>query len=130
MVCKVLFFEYGKREKTFFETNNSENIIDINFVESKLDNDTQFDVNTDDISMISISSKSVVTKEILDKFKNLRLVATRTTGTEHIDLKTCFERNIAVVNVEPYQHKKDYLLINSFVGMKSFLCGGKDNRVI
>ena len=35
-------------------------------------------------------------KNVIKKFKNLRIVATRSTGYEHIDLKCCAGKNIAV----------------------------------
>jgi D-lactate dehydrogenase len=43
-----------------------------------------------------------VDKKILDKFENLKLIATRSTGFDHIDLKECKKRKIIVCNVPNY----------------------------
>lgn len=40
--------------------------------------------------------------EKLDYFKNLKIIATRSTGFNHIDLDYCKKRNIQVVNVPKY----------------------------
>ena len=129
MSCKVLFFEYGETEKQFFKMNNFDSIFDFIFLESPLNETTVID-SMQDVSMISISSKSIITEKVLEKFKNLRLISTRTIQFEHIDLNACFHRNIGVVGVEELNYSPDYLIKNSFTGMKSFLCGGKDNRVV
>lgn len=45
---------------------------------------------------------SKMDKRILEKLPNLKLVATRSTGMDHIDCKTCVERKVKVVNVPVY----------------------------
>jgi len=45
---------------------------------------------------------SKVDKKILDRMPSLRLVATRSTGVDHIDLKECKRRGIKVFNVPEY----------------------------
>jgi D-lactate dehydrogenase len=40
--------------------------------------------------------------ESLDKYPNLKLIATRSTGYDHIDLQYCKKRGIEVVNVPKY----------------------------
>ena len=130
MVCKVLFFEYGKNEEYYFENNETSPYFDIQTFEKPLTEETLPNCNLDQVSMISISSKSLITSNIVNKFKNLRLIATRTEDFSHIDIKSCFDKNIAVINVEPPHKSYDYNIKNSFKGMKSFLCGGKDNRIV
>jgi D-lactate dehydrogenase len=46
--------------------------------------------------------ESPVSKKVLDKMPNLKLVATLSTGFDHIDLKECKRRKIAVENVPSY----------------------------
>ncbi len=43
-----------------------------------------------------------INNEKLDFFKNLKVIATRSTGFNHIDLSYCSERNIKVLNVPKY----------------------------
>jgi len=53
-------------------------------------------------AFISTFIYSALTKETLSKFPNLKLIATRSTGYDHIDLSYCKEKGIAVVNVPSY----------------------------
>jgi D-lactate dehydrogenase len=45
---------------------------------------------------------SLVSKEVIEKFPNLKCVATRSTGFDHIDLETCKKKGIAVLTVPAY----------------------------
>ncbi|WP_349369716.1 hydroxyacid dehydrogenase [Salinarimonas sp.] len=45
---------------------------------------------------------SRLTREVLEPFENLKLIATRSTGFDHVDLDTCEERGIQVANVPSY----------------------------
>lgn len=63
------------------------------------------DTNPDDYrdaEVISVFIYSTVTKELLDRLPKLRLVATRSTGFNHVDLAACKERSIPVCNVPTY----------------------------
>jgi D-lactate dehydrogenase len=55
-----------------------------------------------DAVVISIFASDSVTAEVMDSMPNLKLIATRTTGYDHIDLAAAKERNITVVNVPAY----------------------------
>lgn len=55
-----------------------------------------------DAEVLSVFINSVVTKEIMDKMPRLRLIATRSTGFDHIDLDHARMRDITVVNVPSY----------------------------
>ena len=65
----------------------------------------------DDISLageyevLSVFIYSEINKKILDKLPGLGLIATRSTGTDHIDVEECKRRKIAVVNVPEYGSK-------------------------
>ncbi|HOY61311.1 MAG TPA: NAD(P)-dependent oxidoreductase, partial [Candidatus Woesebacteria bacterium] len=52
--------------------------------------------------ILSLPIYSVMKKEILDKLPNLRMIATRSTGVDHIDLAECKKRSIEVSNVPVY----------------------------
>lgn len=52
--------------------------------------------------ILSLRIYSVINKEILDKLPDLRMIATRSTGVDHIDLAECKKRKILVTNVPIY----------------------------
>lgn len=52
--------------------------------------------------VISVFIYSKVTDEILAQFPGLRLVSTRSTGYDHIDLAACQRRGVAVAHVPSY----------------------------
>jgi D-lactate dehydrogenase len=45
---------------------------------------------------------SIIDKDILDRLPHLQLIATRSTGMDHIDIDECKKRNILVKNVPAY----------------------------
>jgi len=51
---------------------------------------------------LSVFVNSTIGKEELDRFPNLKLIATRSTGFDHIDLYEVRKRNVAVVSVPSY----------------------------
>lgn len=55
-----------------------------------------------DAEIISIFIYSTVDKQMLDEMPNLRMIATRSTGFDHIDLAECERRGITVSNVPYY----------------------------
>lgn len=55
-----------------------------------------------DTEVISVFVTSSVTAELFDKLPNLKLIACRSTGFNHIDLKTAKERGVTIVNVPTY----------------------------
>ena len=52
--------------------------------------------------IISVFVQSKIDKKILSKLPNLELIAVRSTGVDHIDLKTCKKKKICVSNVPSY----------------------------
>lgn len=53
-------------------------------------------------AIISTFIYSALNKETLNRFPKLRLIATRSTGYDHIDLNYCKDKNITVANVPSY----------------------------
>jgi len=99
---KMLMFDFRESEKDFFNKNEF-NDFDITFIESPLTEKTEFtEEELNETFVISVFTTSNVTAKILQKFKNLRIVATRSTSYSHIDVNHCIEHNIAVLNVEEY----------------------------
>lgn len=60
------------------------------------------DKNIYDADCITINHHSHVTAETLSSFKNLKLIVTRTVGTDHIDIEECKKKDIAVYHVVDY----------------------------
>ncbi len=75
------------------------------------DTDHHWDFVADPISLanlnpeaevISVFVGSMVTREIIDRLPKLKLIATRSTGFDHIDVAYATERGITVLNVPTY----------------------------
>ncbi|KKQ31492.1 MAG: D-isomer specific 2-hydroxyacid dehydrogenase NAD-binding protein [Candidatus Shapirobacteria bacterium GW2011_GWE1_38_10] len=52
--------------------------------------------------IVSIFIYSKADKEVLDKLPNLKMIATRSTGVDHIDIDECKKRKVVVANVPVY----------------------------
>ena len=95
---KIAFFEAEEWEKPYLKNKLKD--FDIIFF-----NDIINERNTNkikNVEIISVFIYSNIGKTILGKLKNLKLIATRSTGFDHIDLKECKKRNIVVCNVPNY----------------------------
>lgn len=55
-----------------------------------------------DAQIISIFVCSTVTASVLDQFPHVRLIVTRSTGFDHIDIAECQKRSITVLNLAQY----------------------------
>ncbi|MGQ9524580.1 MAG: hydroxyacid dehydrogenase [Armatimonadota bacterium] len=54
------------------------------------------------VDAASVFIYSQVTREVLDAVPSLRMVATRSTGFNHVDVGACVERGVALTNVPRY----------------------------
>ena len=70
------------------------------FTHEKLNSDHSFENRS--VEAISVFVGSHVDKTVLDHFPELRFIATRSTGYDHIDLEECHRRNIVVSTVPTY----------------------------
>lgn len=107
MAIKMLVFDFRDSEREFFNKNNLENF-DITFIRDNLNDETVKNLSQEELentSVISVFIDSEVTENVINSFKNLRIIATRSTGVDHIDQKAAMAKNIAVVNVEGYGSK-------------------------
>ena len=99
---KMLMFDFRESEKEFFERNKFTDI-DITFIPEPLNEMTVLsEEQLEDTDVVSVFITSCITEEVIKKFKNLRIITTRSTGYNHIDVKACSQNNIAVFNVEEY----------------------------
>ena len=104
MTINILMFEYRDAEKKFFENNEIENC-NITFFKECLTEEFLDSVPQkllDETTAISVFINSKISKEILTRFKNLRIVSTRSTAYDHICIEACSDKNIALVNVPDY----------------------------
>lgn len=81
------------------------------FTELLQNTDQTFELVQDELSLqnsnpdavvISIFVDNIVTAKLMDTMPNLKLIATRSTGYDHVDIKAATERGITVVNVPAY----------------------------
>lgn len=55
-----------------------------------------------DAEVVSIFVDTKITPQVLDQLLKLKMIATRSTGFDHIDMEECAKREIAVTNVPTY----------------------------
>ena len=55
-----------------------------------------------DVEIITSFISSLFSVEVIDKFPKLKMIATRSTGTDHIDLEYCQKKGVEVKNVPNY----------------------------
>lgn len=58
--------------------------------------------NQNNFEVVSIFVNSKLDKQVLDSFPKVKLIATRSTGFDHVDLETCKARGVKVVFVPGY----------------------------
>jgi len=95
---KIVVFEVEDWEQEIFDSLKEDH--EIEFVAEKLS-----DENTSahaDAEIISTFIYSNLSKQILLNFKQLKLIATRSTGFDHIDMDYCCGHRIAICNVPAY----------------------------
>ena len=96
---KILFFGESERDKKEHYTNTLPGhelvFLDHDLSEDKLPKDRSAEI-------ISIFVKSKMTKQVIDNFPNLRMIAVRATGFDNIDLEYAKQKNIIVSNVPAY----------------------------
>ena len=97
-MSKIVFYEVEDWEEVYI--NNSILGYQPILIKDHLEDSTVNKYQTAEIISTFIYSK--LTREILEKLPNLKLIATRSTGYDHIDLDYCKEKGIKVSNVPTY----------------------------
>jgi len=95
---KIVLFEVPKEEQIVFQKLFGN--LEISFFEEKLNEDNI--EKALDAEIISVFINSEITKNIIDKLPNLKFLATRSTGFDHIDLEYAKTKGIEVSNVPAY----------------------------
>ncbi|MBI2631766.1 hydroxyacid dehydrogenase [Candidatus Pacearchaeota archaeon] len=95
---KIAFFETGKEEKEYFSKNlkGHKLVFFKDFITPELADEVK------DIYALCIFIYSKINTEILKKFSNLKYIATRSTGYDHIDLEACKKAGIILSNLPSY----------------------------
>jgi D-lactate dehydrogenase len=95
---KITFFDVPKEEQPIFLELFAG--MDVTLYEERLtDNNIEKAIDAD---VISVFISSVINKDIIDFLPNLKFIATRSTGFDHIDLDYCKSKGIQVSNVPAY----------------------------
>ncbi|MDH7476039.1 MAG: NAD(P)-dependent oxidoreductase [Microgenomates group bacterium] len=93
---KIYFFEVASWEKELLQKNFPEAVL----VEEKLTIENVR--NFSEAQIVSTFVYSQLTKEVVDSLPNLKFIATRSTGFDHINVEYCKQRGILVANVPEY----------------------------
>ncbi len=95
---KTTYFYQDESEKDYFSKNLEG--FEIEFLPGTIQDHP--DYKDDKAEILSTFIKSHIGAEEMDRFPNLKLIATRSTGFNHIDLDEAKKRNIIVSNVPYY----------------------------
>ena len=98
---KITFFEVPKKEQEIFISGLVG--MEVFLFEEKLTEENAQLAKDSDI--VSVFVNSVVNKNIIGALPNLKLIATRSAGFDHIDRETCATKGILVSNVPAYGTK-------------------------
>lgn len=95
---KISFFEIENWEKKYLEDQLQE--ANISFSEDK------FTLENIDLAkeseILSVFTDSAITKEMLLKLPKLKMITTRSTGFDHIDIQEAKKRKVIVCNIPTY----------------------------
>ena len=95
---KIAFFEINDWEKKNLQQNLAGH--DLFFFDEPLNSENVHKASSADV--ISVFIYSVLDEPVLEKLQNLKMVATRSTGFDHIDIEYCNKNSISVSNVPTY----------------------------
>ncbi len=95
---KIVFFEIEEWEKEHLKNELKD--FEVSFFTEKLTKENAGQVKDADIICGFIDS--VVDEEILSQLPNIRMITTRSTGFDQINLEACKKRDITVCNVPHY----------------------------
>jgi len=95
---KIVFFGLNSEEQTIF--SNSFSGADVSFIDGKLDENSMAQAR--DAEIVCIFIDSILNKVVLDALPNLKFVATRSTGFNHIDFEYAKTKGITISCVPAY----------------------------
>lgn len=132
-MIKMLMFDLKNSEKDFLKSIDISDY-EITYFRESLNKETKLSLKQcDETAIISIFITSSVSVEVLKKFKNLRIIVTRSICYEHIDIEECRRRNIAVINVNDYAREaiSQYVIGLIFAMSRNIVLANSDvkNRI-
>ncbi|MCL1786068.1 MAG: hypothetical protein FWG39_02875 [Alphaproteobacteria bacterium] len=95
---KIVFFDADRAMRDYFKDKNFPDAA-VDFVTGPADPSAQ---GAAEASIISVFVNSKLDAGILSKFPNLKFIAARSTGINHIDAEYAREHNIKITNVNGY----------------------------
>ncbi|MDP3997868.1 MAG: NAD(P)-dependent oxidoreductase [Candidatus Andersenbacteria bacterium] len=98
---KLAYFEANEEEVRWLKEAASLGGMEVKTSAEILSSDT-VEGEWKDTELLSVFVESRVDKTVLDKMANLKMIATRSTGFDHIDIEECGRRRIVVANVPSY----------------------------
>lgn len=136
MAIEMVLFDFREEEKAFFVNNKFPNF-NFTFYEWSLTPESVKnlpDEIKDKTAIISVFTDSDVSAEVINEFKNLRIISTRSRSFDHISQNAATARNIAVINVANYGEKSvaqfTFALIFALVRkLMPASCGNFSNRL-
>ncbi|MFA3782349.1 NAD(P)-dependent oxidoreductase [Melioribacteraceae bacterium 4301-Me] len=103
---KIAFFSIPSKEKSYLNKKFDKKKFDLYFFKEELyESTTSWKEKLsilNEIDVLSVFIYDKVDKKIIDKAKNLKLIATRSTGFNHIDVEYAKKKKISVANVPFY----------------------------
>jgi D-lactate dehydrogenase len=100
-MTKVAFFNVDEKEQAVLSKEFAgEKAFELRFTQKSLDKHTACIAK--EAEGIGIFIQSKITQEVLDHLPMIKVIATMSTGFDHIDLSACKARNITVSNVPSY----------------------------
>ena len=99
-MSKIVFYHINAEDKKFFEKNLKKSGHELVFETNSLNGDNASLAADADIISLFVSCDA--SKDNLQQMRNLKHIATRSTGYNHIDLEYAKSQNISVSNVPSY----------------------------
>lgn len=103
-MLKIIFFDVEDYEYDVLK-EACEGRYEYELITRPLNDMTDFTQNILSADVISCFTTSRVTSEILEKFQNLKMIALRSVGFNHVDISYCKNNNIAVETTPNYGNK-------------------------
>jgi D-lactate dehydrogenase len=95
---KIAFFEVEKWEEEYLKKKLNGHVLQ--FLNEKLSVENARQIK--DFEAVSVFIYSKIDEQIIREIPNLKLITTRSTGFDHIDLETCKKKGIIICNVPSY----------------------------
>lgn len=100
MATTIAFFDITTKERESFSHYFTGPKFDLKFFDKPINQVPVYDYK--DTEVVSVYVTSQLNSEIVNQSTKLKLITTRATGTDNIDIKSCTKHNVTVCNVPAY----------------------------